>query len=174
RYVDGQVLELEPNADYWGGKPKLDKLILRPMPDPATRLAALQSGEVQWAEVPPPDSVAQLRASGFNVLLKQYPHTILFFLNLNDPPFNNPKLLQANFKAVGIDMKITPLEWNNILTIQRASFNAPESRIYNGMFFSVGSLAPTSFMGFLQSRVPPAGCCNPTVYNSDKYEGLIK
>jgi len=35
------------------------------------------------------------------------------------------ELLQANFKAVGIDMKITPLEWNNILTIQRASFNAP-------------------------------------------------
>jgi peptide/nickel transport system substrate-binding protein len=260
KYTDGQALELEPNAEYWGGKPKLDKLILRPMPDPATRLAALQSGEVQWAEVPPPDSVAQLRSGGFNVLLKQYPHTILFFLNLNDPPFNNPKvrqaiqyavdrdkmcndllnglctpsyqywyeghpwynaeigkkyaydparakallaeagfpsglqiniayptggsgnmwpqpmmeLLQANFKAVGIDMKITPLEWNNILTIQRASFNAPESRIYNGMFFSVGSLAPTSFMGFLQSRVPPAGCCNPTVYNSDKYEQLIK
>src|SRR5204862_195985 len=131
--------ELEPNADYWGGKPKLDKLILRPMPDPATRLAALQSGEVQWAEVPPPDSVAQLRSGGFNVLLKQYPHTILFFLNLNDPPFNNLK-----------------------------------SRAYNGMFFSVGSLAPTSFMGFLQSRIPPTGCCNPTTWVNQDYEKLIQ
>jgi len=260
KYVDGQVLELEPNADYWGGKPKLDKLILRPMPDPATRLAALQSGEVQWAEVPPPDSVAQLRAGGFNVLLKQYPHTILFFLNLNDPPFDNVKvrqamqyaidrdkmcndllnglctpsyqywyeghqwfnttegkkyaydpakakqllaeagypnglsiniayptggsgnmwpqpmmeLLQSNFKAVGVEMKITPLEWNNILTIQRASFNAPESRIYNGMFFSVASLAPTSINNFLKSRIPPTGCCNPTAWVNEEYEKLVQ
>ena len=38
KYVDGQVMELEPNADYWRGKPKLDKIVLKPMPDPATRL----------------------------------------------------------------------------------------------------------------------------------------
>ncbi len=256
RYVDGQVLELEPNADYWGGKPKLDKLILRPMPDPATRLAALQSGEVQWAEVPPPDSVAQLRSSGFNVLLKQYPHTILIFLNLKDPPFDNPKvrqalqyaidrdkmctdllnglcvpshqywyeghpwfnttvgkrysydpakakqllaeagfpngvsinvtyptggsgnmwpqpmmeLLQANFKAVGVDMKITPLEWNNILTLYRASFDSQETRAYNGMFFSVASLAPTSITNFTMSRIPPTGCCNASAYRSEAFE----
>ncbi len=256
KYVDGQVLEMEPNADYWGGKPKLDKLILRPMPDPATRLAALQSGEVQWAEVPPPDSVAQLRSGGFNVLLKQYPHTLLFFLNLNDAPFDNVKvrqalqyaidrdkmctdllnglctpsyqywyeghpwfntevgkryaydpakakallaeagypngltinmayptggsgnmwpqpmmeLMQSNFKAIGVEMKITPLEWNNILTIQRASFNAPESRVYNGMLFSVASLAPTSINNFLKSRIPPTGCCNPTAWINDEYE----
>jgi peptide/nickel transport system substrate-binding protein len=258
KYVDGQVLELEPNAEYWGGKPKLDKLILRPMPDPATRLAALQSGEVQWAEVPPPDSVAQLRSSGFNVLLKQYPHTILVFLNLNDPPFDNPKvrqalqyaidrdkmctdllnglcvpsyqywyeghpwfnttvgkkyaydpakakallaeagfpngvsinvtyptggsgnmwpqpmmeLLQANFKAVGVEMKITPLEWNNILTLYRSSFNSPEARAYNGMFFSVASLAPTSIMNFLPSRIPPSGCCNASAYSAPEFENL--
>jgi peptide/nickel transport system substrate-binding protein len=249
-------MELEPFADYWGGRPKLDKLVLRPMPDPATRLAALQSGEVQWAEVPPPDSVKQLRDSGYNVLLKQYPHTILLFLNIIDPPFDNPKvrqalqyavdrdkmckellnglclpayqywyeghpwydpelgksfaydpakarkllseagvptplkvniayptggsgnmwpqpmmeLLQANFKDVGVEMQISPLEWNNILTIQRASFGVPESRKYNGMYFSVGSLAPTSVMGFLPSRIPPAGCCNVTTYKSDKFE----
>ncbi|MFN8524673.1 MAG: ABC transporter substrate-binding protein [Chloroflexota bacterium] len=258
KYVDGQVLELEPNAEYWGGKPKLDKLILRPMPDPATRLAALQSGEVQWAEVPPPDSVEQLRASGFNVLLKQYPHTILLFLNPVDPPFDNPKvrqalqyavdrdkmcagllnglcvpahqywyeghpwfntgvgkrytydlakakqllaeagfpnglsinmayptggsgnmwpgpmmeLLQANFKAVGVDMKITPLEWNNILTLYRASMVSPDTRKFNGMFFSVGSLAPTSVMNFLKSRIPPSGCCNASAWTVDEFEKL--
>ena len=260
KYVDGQVLELESNADYWGGKPKLDKLILRPMPDPATRLAALQSGEVQWAEVPPPDSVVQLRSSGFNVLLKQYPHTILIFLNLNDPPFNNPKvrqalqyaidrdkmcndllnglcvpsyqywyeghqwfntgvgkkyaynpakakellaeagypngvsinvtyptggsgnmwpqpmmeLLQANFKAVGVDMQITPLEWNNILTLYRASFDSPDTRKFHGMFFSVASLAPTSITNFTQSRIPPAGCCNAAAFRSDPFEKLAQ
>jgi peptide/nickel transport system substrate-binding protein len=260
KYVDGQVLELESNADYWGGKPKLDKLILRPMPDPATRLAALQSGEVQWAEVPPPDSVEQLRATGFNVLLKQYPHTILLFLNLQDPPFDNPKvrqavqyaidrdkmcsgllnglcvpayqywyeghpwyntdvgkryaydptkakqllaeagypngvsinvsyptggsgnmwpqpmmeLLQANFKAVGVDMKIVPLEWNNILTLYRASFANQDTRKYNAMYFSVASLAPTSVMNFMESRIPPSGCCNASAYLSPEFNKIAQ
>src|SRR5262249_36950736 len=35
KYVEGQVLELEPNKDYWGTQAKLDKLVLYPMPEPA-------------------------------------------------------------------------------------------------------------------------------------------
>jgi peptide/nickel transport system substrate-binding protein len=82
------------------------------------------------------------------------------------------ELLQANFKAVGVDMKITPLEWNNILTLYRASFANPDTRKYNGMFFSVASLAPTSVMNFNQSRIPPAGCCNASAYSTDEFNRL--
>ena len=95
KYVDGQVMELVPNKDYWGNKPKLDRIVLKPMPDPAARLAALQAGQIDWAEVPPPDSKKQLEAAGFNVSLKQYPHAIIFPLNINDKPFDNPKVREA-------------------------------------------------------------------------------
>jgi peptide/nickel transport system substrate-binding protein len=95
KYVDGEVMELVPNKDYWGQKPKIDRIILRPMPDPATRLAALQSGQVHWAEVPPPDSKKMLEATGFNISLKQYPHAIIFPLNVRDKPFDNPKVREA-------------------------------------------------------------------------------
>ena len=95
KYVDGQVMELEPFAEYWGGKPKLDKLILRPMPDASTRLAALQSGEIQWADVIPPDALPQVKASGYNVVLKPYQHTMALLLNLYDAPFDNPKVREA-------------------------------------------------------------------------------
>ncbi len=95
KYVDGQVMELAPNTEYWGTKPKLDKLVLFPIPDPSTRLAALQSGQINWAEVPPPDSVEQLRAQGYNVLLKEYPHVITYQLNLSKPPLDNVKVRQA-------------------------------------------------------------------------------
>jgi peptide/nickel transport system substrate-binding protein len=101
KYVDGQVLEMVPNTEYWGRKPKLDRLVLFPMPEPATRLAALQSGQVDWAEVPPPDSVAQLEAEGYNVLLKPYPHAIIYAFNTYREPFNDPKVRQA--VAYGID-----------------------------------------------------------------------
>lgn len=259
KYVDGQVLELEPNADYWGGKPKLDKLILRPMPDAATRLSALQSGDVTWAEVPPPDSVDQLRSAGFNVLLKQYPHTILLMLDVNNPPFNNPKvrqaleyaidrdkmctallnklcnpayqfayeghqwydpefgktykydpakakallaeagvasglsftiayptggsgnmwpgpmmeLLQSNFKDVGVDMKLAPIEWNNILTIFRTGLNTPEYKKYQGIYFSHSPQTPPSLFLFGSTRIPPAGCCNPMGYRNAEFDKLM-
>ena len=38
------------NPDYWAGPPKLERVIVRPVPEAASRLAALRSGEVQWAE----------------------------------------------------------------------------------------------------------------------------
>jgi peptide/nickel transport system substrate-binding protein len=95
RYVDGEVMELEPFADYWGEKARLEKLILYPMPEPATRLAALQSGEIDWAEVPPPDSISQLESQGFQVLLKEYPHVITHQLNTYKAPFDNVLVRRA-------------------------------------------------------------------------------
>ncbi len=101
KYVEGQVLELDPNKDYWGTKAKLDKLVLYPMPEPAARLAALQSGEVDWAEVIPPDSIEQIKGAGYNVLLKTYPHTIYYGFNTYRAPFNDVRVRQA--VAYGID-----------------------------------------------------------------------
>ncbi len=101
KYVDGQVMELVPFDGYWREKAKLDKLVLFPMPEPAARLAALQAGQVDWAEVTPPDSIEQLKAAGYNVLLKQYPHAIYYGFNVAKKPFDDVKVRQAI--AYGID-----------------------------------------------------------------------
>ncbi len=103
KYVDGQVMELTPNQEYWNGPPKIDKITLYPMPEPNTRLSALTSGQVNWAEVPPPDSVEQLKAQNMQVLLKQYPHAIVLMLNTTTEPFNNPKARQALQYAIDKD-----------------------------------------------------------------------
>lgn len=100
RYVDGEVMELEGNDDYWRGAPKLDQLILYPMPEPATRLAALQSGDIDWAEAPPPDGIAQMEAGGFQVITGPYPHTNIYFLNMFKEPLNDPLVRQALHYAV--------------------------------------------------------------------------
>jgi peptide/nickel transport system substrate-binding protein len=103
KYVDGQVMELVPNPAYWKGPPKLDKMTVLPMPDPNARLAAFSSGEINWAEVPPPDSLAQLKGAGNQVLLKQYPHAIILALNVATEPFSNPKARQALQYAIDKD-----------------------------------------------------------------------
>ena len=68
--------ELARNEEYWdrGRVPKVDRILLRPIPDPSTRVAALRSGEVDWIECPPPDGIASLKAAGFQVVTAAYPH----------------------------------------------------------------------------------------------------
>jgi len=101
RYVEGEVMELVPFEDYWGGTPKLDRLVLYPRPEPASRLTALQSGEVDWAEIPPPDSMAQLEAEGHQIVMGSYPHAIVYLLNNYRAPFDDVRVRQA--VAYGID-----------------------------------------------------------------------
>ncbi|MEJ2803727.1 ABC transporter substrate-binding protein [Comamonadaceae bacterium PP-2] len=53
----GQYISLERNPDYWdSGKPRLDRVIFRIVPDAASRAAALETGDVQYA---PFDAVPQ-------------------------------------------------------------------------------------------------------------------
>jgi peptide/nickel transport system substrate-binding protein len=59
---------LEANSDYVGGRPKIDQLIIRYIPDAATRAAALKAGEVQMASGLPIDAAKDIEASGNKVL----------------------------------------------------------------------------------------------------------
>ena len=65
--------------------PKLDKMVLFPMPEATTRLAALRSGQVDWIEVPPPDAVPSLKAAGFEIVTNSYPHVWPWVFNLGKP-----------------------------------------------------------------------------------------
>ena len=53
-------LVLEANADYWGGRPAYDRLVIRNIPEPSTRVAALKAGEVHIAEQIPIDLVQEV------------------------------------------------------------------------------------------------------------------
>ena len=92
------------NPDYWDAErvPKLDKMVVMPMPEPTTRLAALRSGQVDWIEVPPPDAIPGLRQAGFQISLWPYPHTWPYALNAESEksPFRDKRVRQAINYAV--------------------------------------------------------------------------
>ena len=73
------------NEGYWNKSriPELDSLVVYPMPEATTRLAALRSGQVDWIEVPPPDAIPSLKAAGFQISLWPYPHTYPYVLNMH-------------------------------------------------------------------------------------------
>ena len=65
KVVAAQQVEMERNEGYWDKAriPKVEKLVLRPMAEATTRLAALRSGQLDWIEVPPPDAIESLKAA---------------------------------------------------------------------------------------------------------------
>ena len=102
RLVPRERAELEPNQDYWDKQrvPKADQVILFPMPEATTRLAALRTGQVDWIEVPPPDGIPSLRQAGFQIILRSYPHSWPYSLNLSKPPWDNKLVRQAANYAI--------------------------------------------------------------------------
>jgi len=61
RYAKGDRIELARNDAYWGGPTPWEKVTLRILPQDASRVAALLSGDVQAIENVPTTDVAQLR-----------------------------------------------------------------------------------------------------------------
>ncbi len=100
RQVERQYIEMDANPDYFRGRPKLDKLIVRPIPEPASRLAALRSGEVQWAEVTPPESIKPLENDGYQVMLNPYPQVWSWIVNMQAKPWDDKRVRQAANYAI--------------------------------------------------------------------------
>ena len=95
-------VELSRNTSYWDKNriPKIDKMVLTPMPEPTTRLAALRSGQVDWIEVPPPDAIPQLKGAGFQITMNSYPHNWTHTLRLDKEPWSNKLVRKAANYAV--------------------------------------------------------------------------
>jgi peptide/nickel transport system substrate-binding protein len=96
----GQQLVYEANKEYWGGAPKVDKVVLRPIPDATARTAALRAGEVNWIEVPPPDDVPQLTKDGYQVLTNSYDHIWPWVFDMSRKPWNDVRVRQAANYAI--------------------------------------------------------------------------
>src|SRR4029079_4490372 len=61
----GDTISLEANPDYWGGKPKLDKIELKIVPDNSARVVALEAGDLDFVQSPlSPQDVSRLQSGG--------------------------------------------------------------------------------------------------------------
>jgi peptide/nickel transport system substrate-binding protein len=99
RYIPRQ----EPPSNWAGGKVvNFDRVEWKIMPDPATAAAALQRGEVDWWENPLFDLLPMLKtAPGVKLeVLNPLGALGVVAVNHTQPPFDNPKLLQAMLPAI--------------------------------------------------------------------------
>jgi peptide/nickel transport system substrate-binding protein len=61
KWVKDDQIILDRNENYWGEKAKVDKIILKSIPEPSARLMALQSGTVDIADDLDPDSITLVK-----------------------------------------------------------------------------------------------------------------
>ena len=93
--IRGQRVSLIRNDDYWGEKASLDRVVFRPIPDAAARIASIRNNETDIIAVPSPDSVPNLAEGGFEVVEAAPPHSWYLTPNMNEEPMKDQRVRQA-------------------------------------------------------------------------------
>lgn len=81
-WVRDDHVSLVRNEEYWGPKPAAARVTIRPIPEGATRVAALLAGEVDIVEgIPIPDIPRVAKTKGLKVLRKPGPRLIFLAMD---------------------------------------------------------------------------------------------
>jgi peptide/nickel transport system substrate-binding protein len=120
-YAPERELVLEKNADYWDvGRPKVDELVIRYIPEQQAQLAALQAGEIDIM-FPEPESALVLDA---------------------DPNVTVQEVVSANVIRLNVNSGVAPLDDVNVRRALALAIDRQE--IVDGALLGKG--APSSYI----------------------------
>ncbi len=106
-WVKGDHITMEANTDYWRGAPKIETVIYRPIPESSTRVAAIQTGEVDIVTRLSSEEAQSLLGAD-DVKIIKYPVTRIYYIAFNnltsglDQPTMDAKVRQAMNYAVDV------------------------------------------------------------------------
>jgi peptide/nickel transport system substrate-binding protein len=110
RWDRGDRITVTANREYWGQKPGFDKIIFRWISEPSTKIAALETGEVDLVSSFPTTYADRVKVNK-NLALRQIPglrgHGLAF--DGRKPPFSDKRVRQALNYAVDKDSIIQHL-----------------------------------------------------------------
>ncbi len=139
KWDKGDQIFLTANETHWSGKPTIDKLIFRSIPDNADRFMELQMGNIHTMEFPNPEDLAQVQSDPMLELLMQPSLNVGYLaMNMEKPPFDNLKvrlainhainkaeIIERLYHGTGIPAKspIPPTLWSYDDTIEDYEYN---------------------------------------------------
>ncbi|MBV9148690.1 MAG: peptide ABC transporter substrate-binding protein [Candidatus Eremiobacteraeota bacterium] len=92
----GDSVELEANPYYWRGKPKLQRITYRIVPDRNTLITLMQTGEVDlWPQVPSGYIDRTKSLSGFNTIVVPSYYFAHIDLNFKNPILRDTRVREA-------------------------------------------------------------------------------
>jgi peptide/nickel transport system substrate-binding protein len=96
KWTVGESVNLKRNPRYWGPKPKLARVIIRPIGDNTARVQALQSGEIFAMDLLPPQLVNTVkRNSRLKVLNRPSFNVAYVTINQAMKPMNDVRVRRA-------------------------------------------------------------------------------
>lgn len=134
-WAEGQSVVVERNADYWGETAKVDGLEFIVVTNAATRVAMLQSGEVQFIEALPPQLVPVIQAAqGLDVVSTKTNFLRILQLNTTKAPFNDVRVRHALNYAIDkeqlVNVAVAGLATVMTAPIPAATFGYAEQPAY--------------------------------------------
>lgn len=115
-WTKGDEIVLEKNEAYQNfgrpienaGAPYLDQLVIRQIPESQTRLAGLQTGEIQVIAEPPLEELEAIEAddSLTNYVAEKTGQNVFFEFTISRPPFDDIRARQAVAHAIDPDAAI--------------------------------------------------------------------
>src|SRR5437899_251078 len=151
KFTPRERLELVKNENYWDKArvPKVDKMLLLPMPEANARTAALLSGQVDWIEAP---------ASGSGQML----------------PLPMNEYLQQALAECYFEVKLDVIEWNTLFTNWRRGAKDPSANGANATNVTYAAMDPFfAMVRFLQSAMAPPVSNNWGYINNPKFDELV-
>lgn len=120
-WVPNERVVLAANDDYWGGRPKIDQLVFKPIPEVSTRIAALRSGDVQIAAEIPADLAASLDG---DVRAVPVSGTRIFFLamNVTMAPFDDLAVRVAVNQAIDRQLLVDSIYQGRARVLNQPAF----------------------------------------------------
>ncbi len=116
----GSELRLVKNNDYWGDKAKVDSVVYKVIPEDATRIAMVETGEAHLAEPVPVTEVERIESSSSMKLNRSEGLGIDYLgFNLTKKPFDDVRVRQAINLAVDTDLIIKGV-YNDVGTVATA------------------------------------------------------
>ena len=144
RWDRNDKIVLAANETYWNGRPRLDRLIFRAIPDNAVRFIKLQNGSLHAIQFPNPDDLAQIRDDDSLELIAKPGMSVGYLaMNMDKPPFGNHKvrlainhainksaIIEHLYQGTGIPAKnpIPPTLWGYDDTIEDYDYNPEKAK----------------------------------------------
>jgi peptide/nickel transport system substrate-binding protein len=145
----GAEIVFERNPYYWGPKPAWDRVIYRPISNPAARVAALLAGDIDVAEDPPTDDLERLQKDPkLTVVTKASNRIIYVALDQHGEP--SPGIQGTNGKNPLLDKRVREAL---SLAIDRQALVA---RTMSGVGTPAAQLLPSTMFGASKNLVTPA------------------
>ncbi len=101
RWEKNQEIIFKANPNYWRGKPAIDRVIMRRVPQSSNRMVILRTGQAQLTQNLTPREFDSLRgAPGLKVEGVEGNESLFIIMNFKIKPFDNIKLRQAIAYAI--------------------------------------------------------------------------